>query len=146
MKKIFILILLGTIILNVNAQKRRGTIQIVGDRKVTDLVNTHVEFNERVKTIPGFRIQIASETGSNSKAKAFSVKERFLQEYPEVSAYLVFDEPNFKVKVGDFISKLDAFVFMQKIKSQYPCTIIKDNVYPIHSSNEEILIETDIEQ
>ena len=59
MKKIFILILLGTIILNVNAQKRRGTIQIVGDRKVTDLVNTHVEFNERVKTIPGFRIQIA---------------------------------------------------------------------------------------
>lgn len=132
--------------LTVNAQKRRGTIQIVGDRKVTDLVNTHIEFNERVKTIPGFRIQIASETGSNSKAKAFSVKERFLQEYPEVSAYLVFDEPNFKVKVGDFISKLDAFVFMQKIKSQYPCTIIKDNVYPIHSSDEEILIETDIEQ
>ena len=130
--------------LTVNAQKRRGTIQIVGDRKVTDLVNTHIEFNERVKTIPGFRIQIASETGSNSKAKAFSVKERFLQEYPEVSAYLVFDEPNFKVKVGDFISKLDAFVFMQKIKSQYPCTIIKDNVYPIHSSDEEILIETDI--
>ena len=114
MKKIFILILLGTIILNVNAQKRRGTIQIVGDRKVTDLVNTHVEFNERVKTIPGFRIQIASETGSNSKAKAFSVKEKFLQEYPEISAYLVFDEPNFKVKVGDFITKLDAFVFMQK--------------------------------
>lgn len=146
MKKIFILILLGTIILNVNAQKRRGAIQIVGDRKVTDLVNTHVEFNERVKTIPGFRIQIASETGSNSKAKAFSVKEKFLQDYPEISAYLVFDEPNFKVKVGDFITKLDAFVFMQKIKSQYPCTIIKDNVYPIHESNEEILIETDIEQ
>ena len=146
MKKIFILILLGTIILNVNAQKRRGTIQIVGDRKVTDLVNTHVEFNERVKTIPGFRIQIASETGSNSKAKTFSVKEKFLQEYPEISAYLVFDEPNFKVKVGDFITKLDAFVFMQKIKSQYPCTIIKDNVYPIHESNEEILIETNIEQ
>lgn len=146
MKKIFILILLGTIILNVNAQRRRGTIQIVGDRKVTDLVNTHVEFNERVKTIPGFRIQIASETGSNSKAKAFSVKEKFLQEYPEISAYLVFDEPNFKVKVGDFITKLDAFVFMQKIKSQYPCTIIKDNVYPIHESNEEILIETNIEQ
>ncbi|MBR4300616.1 MAG: hypothetical protein IKT84_01695 [Bacteroidales bacterium] len=146
MKRVFIFILLGTLMLTVNAQKRRGTIQIVGDRKVTDLVNTHIEFNERVKTIPGFRIQIASETGSNSKAKAFSVKERFLQEYPEVSAYLVFDEPNFKVKVGDFISKLDAFVFMQKIKSQYPCTIIKDNVYPIHSSNEEILIETDIEQ
>lgn len=146
MKRVFIFILLETLILTVNAQKRRGTIQIVGDRKVTDLVNTHIEFNERVKTIPGFRIQIASETGSNSKAKAFSVKERFLQEYPEVSAYLVFDEPNFKVKVGDFISKLDAFVFMQKIKSQYPCTIIKDNVYPIHSSNEEILIETDIEQ
>ena len=105
MKKIFILILLGTIILNVNAQKRRGTIQIVGDRKVTDLVNTHVEFNERVKTIPGFRIQIASETGSNSKAKAFSVKEKFLQEYPEISAYLVIKSPTLTLKLGSSNTK-----------------------------------------
>ena len=67
-------------------------------------------------------------------------------QYPEIKAYLVFDEPNFKVKVGDFVSKLDAFVFLQKIKSQYPCSIIKDNVYPIYSDDEELIIETDDEQ
>lgn len=138
MRHIVILIFSILLTTNLQAQSRRGTIQIVGDRKVTDLVNTHIEFNERVKTIPGYRIQIASETGANSKSKAFAIKEKFLNEYPEMTAYLVFDEPNFKVKVGDFISKLDAFVFMQKIKSQFPCTIIKDNIFPIRTEEEQV--------
>ena len=71
---------------------------------------------------------------------------QFMTEYPEIKAYLIFDEPNFKVKVGDFVSKLDAFVFMQKIKSLYPCAIIKDNIYPIHTDDDEYIIETDDEQ
>ena len=145
MKRVIIYLLLAMVASNIYAQKR-GTFQIVGDRKVSHLVDTHIEFNERVKTIPGFRIQIASVSGNNSKSKAFTIKEQFMSEYPEIKAYLIFDEPNFKVKVGDFVSKLDAFVFLQKIKSQYPCSIIKDNVYPIYSDDDELIIETDDEQ
>ena len=145
MKRVVIFSLMAIMAISLHAQKR-GMIQIVGDRKVSHLVDTHIEFNERVKTIPGFRIQIASVSGNNSKAKAFAIKEQFMTEYPEIKAYLIFDEPNFKVKVGDFVSKLDAFVFMQKIKSLYPCAIIKDNVYPIHTDDDEYIIETDDEQ
>ena len=99
MRRVIIFLLLAMMVSNIYAQKR-GTIQIVGDRKVSHLVDTHIEFNERVKTIPGFRIQIASVSGNNSKSKAFAIKEQFISEYPEIKAYLVFDEPNFKVKVG----------------------------------------------
>jgi hypothetical protein len=147
MKQTLIILLFATIFSSVQAQTpKRGKIQIISDRRVAELVKTHIEFNERVKTISGFRILIASESGSNSKSKAFAVKERFLSEHPEMSAYLVFDEPNFKVKVGDFISKLDAFVFMQQIKNQYPCKIIKDNIYPIRNTDDEYIVETDDEQ
>jgi hypothetical protein len=145
MKRVVIFLLMAMVAIGLHAQKR-GMIQIVGDRKVSHLVDTHIEFNEKVKTIPGYRIQIASVSGNNSKAKAFGIKEQFMTEYPEIKAYLIFDEPNFKVKVGDFISKLDAFVFMQKIKLAYPCAIIKDNVYPIHTDDDEYIIETDDEQ
>ncbi len=144
MKKIiiFLLVFLPVFI----AQAQKGSIQIVGDKKVSDLVDTHIKFNERVKTIPGFRILIASTSGTNSKSAAFSIKERFLSEFPEMTSYIVFDEPNFKVKVGDFITKLDAFVFLQKIKNQYSCTIIKDNVYPIRLTTDDFIQESENEE
>ena len=39
--------------------RSRGRIEIKGDVAVTQLVQKHIELNERVRTIPGYRIQIA---------------------------------------------------------------------------------------
>ena len=125
----------------------RGSVQISGDTKVSELVEKHIEFNEKVKTVPGYRIQIAKPSGVNSKTQAFAQKQQFLEEYPEMTAYIIFDEPNFKVKVGDFVTRLDAYVFMQKIKNTYTSsTIIKDNVYPIRWNPEDFIPEDDLEQ
>ena len=77
-------------------------------------------------------------------ARDFIVPSRkFKEEFPEVEVYIIFTEPNFRVKVGDFTSKLDAFVFMQRIKDRYPGTIVKENVYPIHPDLSNIVPETD---
>ena len=103
---------------------------ITGDVAVNAMVERHVEFNNRVKTIPGFRVQIASFSGANSKNSAFSLRDRFVIDYPAVQAYIVFDEPNFKVKVGDFRTRLEAYAFLQQIKEVYKGYIIKDNINP----------------
>ena len=123
--------------------QRKGHSEIRGDVAVTQLVEKHVEFNERVKTVPGFRIQIAAFSGTNAKNKAFDLKEKFLATYPEVNAYVVFDDPNFRVKVGDFTTRLEAFAFLQRIKVAYPGNIMKDNVYPIRMNWDELVPETD---
>ena len=111
-----------------SAQTGRTT--VIGDTKVNQMVEKHVELNSRVKTIPGFRVQIASFSGTNSKQSAFSLRDRFMQDYPEVQAYIVFDEPNFKVKVGDFRTRLEAYAFLQQIKDVYKGYLIKDNINP----------------
>ena len=103
---------------------------VTGDVAVNAMVERHVEFNNRVKTIPGFRVQIASFSGANSKNSAFSLRDRFVIDYPAVQAYIVFDEPNFKVKVGDFRTSLEAYAFLQQIKEVYKGYIIKDNINP----------------
>lgn len=103
---------------------------VTGDVAVNAMVERHVEFNNRVKTIPGFRVQIASFSGANSKNSAFSLRDRFVIDYPDVQAYIVFDEPNFKVKVGDFRTRLEAYAFLQQIKEVYKGYIIKDNINP----------------
>jgi len=107
-----------------------GRLTVTGDVAVNVMVERHVEFNNRVKTIPGFRVQIASFSGANSKNSAFGLRDRFVIDYPAVQAYIVFDEPNFKVKVGDFRTRLEAYAFLQQIKEVYKGYIIKDNINP----------------
>jgi hypothetical protein len=114
-----------------------GRITVVGDVAVTQMVEKHVELNSKVQTIQGYRVQIASFSGNNSKANAFNLKERFLIDYPETQVYIVFDEPNFKVKVGDFRTRLEAYAFLQQIKEVYKGYIIKDNIYPEPPVQEE---------
>lgn len=144
MRRVFLLFLSMTLTFSaVSAQNRKGTIEITGDIKVGELVKKHVEFNERLRTVPGYRVQIAALSGPNSRNQAFELKSRFKESYPDVEVYIVFSEPNFRVKVGDFTSKLDAYVFMQRIKDTYPGTIVRENVYPVHLDWSEMIPETD---
>lgn len=113
-----------------NSQAQSERIRVTGDIAVTRMVDKHVELNQRVKTIPGYRVQIASFSGTNSKTSAFTLRDRFMTDYPEVQAYVAFDEPNFKVKVGDFRTRLEAYAFLQQIIEVYKGYIIKDNIYP----------------
>lgn len=122
---------------------RVGNINITGDVAVSKLIEKHIEFNEKVTTIPGYRIQIASLSGSNSKQKAFALKSSFQNEFPEVEVYIIFDEPNFKVKVGDFRTRLEAYGFLQKIKSYHDGYIIQDNINPVPPTWDDLVPETD---
>ncbi|MBO4308158.1 MAG: SPOR domain-containing protein [Bacteroidales bacterium] len=140
---LFFVFLISSAFLSLSAQGRKGTIEITGDINVSELVKKHIEFNENMRTVPGFRIQIAALSGPNSRNQAFELKNQFKAAFPEVEVYIAFIEPYFRVKVGDFTTKLDAYVFMKKIKEKYPGTIIKDNVYPIHLDWSDIVPETD---
>ena len=125
------------------SKRSRGHVEIKGDVAVAQLVQKHVELNERVRTIPGYRIQVASLSGAASKNRAFDMKERIREAYPGVEAYVVFDAPNFKVKVGDFRTRLDAYVFLQRIRNDFPGTIIRDNIYPTQINWDEMVPESE---
>lgn len=112
------------------ASAQTGRVTVTGDVKVGRMVERHVELNSRVKTIPGYRVQIAAFSGANSKTSAFNLRDRFMLDYPTMQAYIVFDEPNFKVKVGDFRTRLEAYAFLQQIKDSYKGYLIKDNINP----------------
>ena len=143
MKQFLLLFFSLLAVTSVFSQTRKGKVEITGDTRVGELVKKHIEFNERMQTVPGYRIQIAALSGPNSGNQSFELKRNFKEEFPEVEVYIVFTEPNFRIKVGDFISKLDAYVFMQRIKGRYPGTIVRENVYPIHPDMSDLVPETD---
>lgn len=114
-----------------NAQNQKeGNKEVVQDSKVDELIQKHIKVNEVANTIPGFRINIFFQSGNNSKTNANQAKAAFIAKYPEIEAYVVFDEPNYKVKVGDFRTRMEARGFVEKIKADFPdAFVIKDNIF-----------------
>ena len=82
-------------------------VRIVADGRLQTILERHIEYNEMSRSIQGYRIRVNSFTGSNAKSKAFALKEELLDKYPKMRAYVTFDEPNFIVKLGDFVSRLE---------------------------------------
>jgi hypothetical protein len=109
--------------------KDTGNISLIQDDKVDLLVQKHVQINQNRNGIDGYRIQIFFDSGNNSKTRARSIYDSFLVNYPDVGAYLTFKSPNYKVRVGDFRTRLDAQRFLNEILPEYPnAWIIEDQI------------------
>ena len=116
-------------LLSQEAAKDSGNIQLVQDEKVDLLVTSHIQINQNRKGIDGYRIQIFFDSGTKSKIRARSVYDNFLIKYSNIGAYLTFKAPNYKVRVGDFRTKLDAQRFLNEIIADYPnAWIIEDQI------------------
>ena len=86
----------------------------------------------------GYRILIFSQSGNYSKNAAMEALENFQLLYPDEKVYLVFEEPYFKVKVGNFTSRIDASLYLKSIKADYPYAfVIKDVLDMEEYLNEE---------
>lgn len=77
----------------------------------------------------GFRILIFSQSGNHSKNAAMQAKADFEMLYPGTKVYLTFEEPYFKVKVGNFLERMNAEFFLREIRLDYPYAfIVKDEL------------------
>ncbi len=128
MKGIILVLLLFSLIFR-NSFAQHNNIKFIQDDRVEELVSKHVEANKLQQTIPGFRINIFFQSGNNSKANANNVRLQFNEKYPNIEAYVVYEEPHFKVKIGDFRTRMEARGFLQQIKFDFPdAFVIKDMI------------------
>jgi len=81
------------------------------------------------KGIEGYRVQIFFDSGTYSGDRARQAKEDFETEYEEIPAYLTWKAPNYRVRVGDFRTRLEAEKFLSELSKEYPnAWIIKDEI------------------
>lgn len=78
------------------------------------------------QSMPGYRVQIYF---GGIRQKAAEVKLDFTSKHPEIPSYLTYLAPNFKVRVGDFRTRLEAQGFLKSIDGQYPTSfIVQDEI------------------
>jgi hypothetical protein len=141
MKKLRILLLFLTfILLGIQA---KAQVEVIADGRLQTILEQHIVFNEISRTAPGFRIKVGVFTGVGSKQKAFTLRDEINQNFPQLRAYVFFDEPSFIVKCGDYQTKLDSFSDYLTLKAIYPnVAIIRDYInFPVLSKDDLTLPE-----
>lgn len=129
-KSIFILSFFSVLFLRLQAQTASVDSvrsDIVQDHRIKNIVEREIEFNKKNEgKIPGYRIQI--HFGSE-RDKAKDIKSQFLSKYPGVLAFEEYEQPHFKIRVGNFSTKLEAYKFMKEISLDFPnAFIVQDDI------------------
>jgi len=107
---------------------REGKIIITSDYRLPNILKNYINYFN-TKQLYGWRIQLYFGLGKQGKQKAIQIKDKFSELYPDIPVYLYFEQPYFKVKVGNFISKKSAQRLLYFIKQDFPSAfIIEDRI------------------
>lgn len=91
--------------------------------ELSEIVESYKEMNKR-NGMQGYRVQIYTDSGNRSKLRTDRIKSQFDSKYPGVRSYISYDEPYYKLRVGDFRNRLDAEKFLNKISHKYLSAIL----------------------
>lgn len=119
-----------------NTDSKKGVVILNQNEKIKNLVykKKALSVKKNMSTQPGFRVQIfSSNEQRTSKADAYEAEKKILSKFPELTVYVSYYSPFWKVRVGDCISTAEAQVLRDQIKKEFPefqseTYIVKDQI------------------
>lgn len=101
-----------------------GELVVKEAEKISALMET---INDSELPVEGFRIQLFF----GRKEEVNGIRTEFLKQYPECRAYVSWLQPNFRLRIGDFRTRMQAERFKREIKADYPNSyIVRDIIEP----------------
>ena len=77
--------------------------------------------NKKILYTKGYRIQIYN--GSNKEAIT-QIKTKVYSRLPDIDIYTTFWQPNYKVKAGDFMSKIEAYQALGELLKDFSSALV----------------------
>ena len=103
-----------------------GNVTITQDTMIKVLMDYSDSIAAHKQSIQGYRIQL---TSSNNRKGVLDMKAQFSIQFPNVKAYIEYQQPSFKLRIGDFESRISAYAFQQEILYAFPnAFIVQDNI------------------
>ena len=87
------------------------------DRKVTELTDLYKAYNKSNDLTDGYRIQVSF---SNDRQEAYNNKSKLYKELPDDKCYVEYEEPYYKLRVGDYATRMEAYDKLRDILSKFP--------------------------
>ena len=88
----------------------------------------------------GYRIQMIS---TPKRDDAFKMKADLEVMFPDQKSYVIFQSPNFKVRIGNFLKKEDAYKFKTQLNKLFPqgVYIVEDGIDYTPKEEDEIITQ-----
>ncbi len=129
MRILILLTMMIGVLSTLNAQNNNGFYNNVEEITVDSLLLLHKDFSSKYQSVSGYRIQIFKGSGNSVLENAEILMLEFKEEWNDIEAYLSFQEPYYRVRVGDFRTRLDALYALKLVKDTYPSAfVIKENI------------------
>ena len=98
--------------------------EINQDSSINKLLKLKTDYNKKIYESSFYTIQIYY----GDLKEADSISKVFSQEFEEIKTSLIFETPNYKVRVGTFRNLIDASRNLEKIKRKFSgAFILKDD-------------------
>lgn len=88
---------------------------------LSGLIDLHIKKNEKTDEIKGYRIQIISD---NNRSKVYEQKAKVYQQFSQFKSYLKYVQPYYKLRIGDFKTKLEARNYLERVIQVFPSAFI----------------------
>lgn len=119
------------------------TIIVHKDARLDLLTQKQIQMNKLASMLTsnglykGFRVQIIS---TSNRDEAFKIKADVLTKFPDQKSYIIFQAPNYKIRIGNFLKREDAENYRKQITNSFPQEIyvVEDAIEYTPKGNEEI--------
>lgn len=91
------------------------------NRRLDLVLDTLATRNRSVRFVAGFRIQVYTGMKKN---ELDATKTQIYQEFPELNTYMAYNHPTYRLRVGDFATRMDVERYHNKLKDMYPRAVI----------------------
>jgi hypothetical protein len=109
-----------------------SSIVIHKDPRLDVLIKKQAQINEVTtrdarRNIAGYRLQVINTSDRNA---AISAKTKIYQLYPELKAYLLYQAPYFRLRVGNFRDKDEAEEYRKLLSKEFPNNVflVRDTI------------------
>ena len=89
----------------------------VNEQGIDALVHKYENILKAKNGVEGWRVQLLFKA---KQKEIMQLKINFIRLYPEIPAYLEYDAPYYRVRVGNFRTKLEAIKVKHQISRKFP--------------------------
>lgn len=107
---------------------QNGDVEIIKDSRIDNLVRKQgmVIPPATSPQLPGYRVQLFFDSDRKSVDEA---RSKFVSAFPKVDSYILYNAPNYVLKVGDFRTILEAEKVKGNLVKEFPtCFIVKEMI------------------
>jgi len=112
-----------------------GTLAINQALQLDTLISRHILANKNLFKVnnhygmEGCRIQIYASSNRNAREESNKARAEFMSKFPDIVSYPLYAEPGyFKVRVGDFRTRIEAYKLFEIISKEFPGAYIVPDV------------------